>query len=176
MGSLLDDASRMEHRNPVAEFAGGQAVADVDGGFVLYNLVKLFVNLRLCDGVQSGGGLIQNDEGGILVKGPGDGDFLSLASGDVHPILVIVLVKIGFQPLGHFLQPVSKAGFLEAVLRPYRVIIHLSCHILPQRQGKKLEILKHHGEDIHVLSVVIFPDVNAVEKNLPLRGVVQAAQ
>ena len=67
MGALLDDCSAMEDCDLVAEFAGGEPVADVDGGFVAGDLVELGVDLCLCDGVQRRCRLVQDDEGCILV-------------------------------------------------------------------------------------------------------------
>ena len=39
-----------KYRYPVAEFAGGQAVGDIDGGLIACDLIKLTVDLRLGDG------------------------------------------------------------------------------------------------------------------------------
>ena len=45
-------------------------------------------------------------------------------------------------------------------------------NILAQRQGEQLEILEHHREDIHVLIVAVLTDVDAVEQDDTLGGVV----
>ena len=87
MGALLDDGTLMENGDLVAEFAGGEAVADVDGGLVAGDVVELRVDLGFCDGVQCGGGLIQDNERCILVQCPGNGDLLRLAAGDGDAVL-----------------------------------------------------------------------------------------
>ena len=43
-------------------------MADIDRGFVSYDLVKLGVDLRLCDRVQRRGRLVEDDKGGVLVN------------------------------------------------------------------------------------------------------------
>lgn len=71
MGSLLDHLTVAEHGDFVAEPAGRQPVADVDGRAVAGNGVELLVDLRLGNGVKGSGGFVQNDEGRVLVKAPG---------------------------------------------------------------------------------------------------------
>ena len=66
MGSLLDHLTVAEHGNFVAEPAGRQPVADVDGRAVAGNGVELLVDLRLGNGVKGSGGFVQNDEGRIM--------------------------------------------------------------------------------------------------------------
>ena len=68
MGSLLDHLTVAEHGDFVAEPAGRQPVADVDGRAVAGNGVELLVDLRLGNGVKGSGGFVQNDEGRVLVK------------------------------------------------------------------------------------------------------------
>ena len=151
-------------------------MADIDGSSVLHNVVEPGINLRLGDGVQSGGGLVQDEEGGVLVQRPGDGDLLGLAAGDIHAVLCQVLVQPGVQPIGHGVQPVAEPGVLQALLRPGPVVVCRAGHVLPQGQGQQLEVLKDHGEDAHIVVVAVLADVDAVEQNLPLGGVVQAAE
>lgn len=50
--TLLDDRALVEHGDLVAEFAGGQAVGDIDGSLIACDLIELAVDLRLGDGVQ----------------------------------------------------------------------------------------------------------------------------
>ncbi len=57
MGSLLDHLAVAEHGDFVAEPAGRQPVADVDGRAVAGNGVELLVDLRLGNGVKGSGGV-----------------------------------------------------------------------------------------------------------------------
>ena len=68
MGSLLDHLTVAEHGDLVAEPAGRQPVADVDGRAVAGNGVELLVDLRLGNGVKGSGRFVQNDEGRVLVS------------------------------------------------------------------------------------------------------------
>ena len=56
------------------------------------------------------------------------------------------------------------------------VIFHAARHIRTQRLADELEILKYHGKYSHVIVIAVLADVDAVEQNLPLLRVVQAAQ
>ena len=176
MGSLLDHLTVAEHGNFVAEPAGRQPVADVDGRAVAGNGVELLVDLRLGNGVKGSGGFVQNDEGRILVKCPGNGDLLRLAAGNLHAVLGKILVKHGVQPLGHGRQPVAEARVHKGFRRPRPVILGAARHIFSQRLGQELEVLKHHGENLHIVLIVILADVDAVQENFSLLRVVQAAQ
>lgn len=48
MAALLDDGSFVEHRNLIAEFTGGEAVADVDSRLIACDVVKFRVDFHLC--------------------------------------------------------------------------------------------------------------------------------
>ena len=63
VAALLDDVAVVEDHNVVAELAGGETVADVHRCLVSGDLVKLGVHLCLCNGVQGGGGFVQDDKG-----------------------------------------------------------------------------------------------------------------
>ena len=172
MGALLDDLAVVEHGDLITELAGGQPVADINCSLIARDLVELCVDLRFSHRVQGGGRLIQHDERCILVQGPGNGDLLGLAARDGHAILVQIFIKAGVQPLGHPGQPVGKARFLQAVGGTGDIIMLGRGNILAQRQGEQLEILEHHREDIHVLIVAVLTDVDAVEQDDTLGGVV----
>ena len=176
MGSLLDHLTVAEHGDFVAEPAGRQPVADVDGRAVAGNGVELLVDLRLGNGVKGSGGFVQNDEGRVLVKRPGNGDLLRLAAGNLHAVLGKILVKHGVQPLGHGRQPVAETRVHKGFRRPRPVVLGAARHIFSQRLGQELEVLKHHGENLHIVLIVVLADVDAVQENFSLLRVVQAAQ
>ena len=78
MTSLLDHGTLMKNKNLITESAGGQAVTDVDRSLIPGDLVEAGINFRLRDRVQSRRGLVEDDKGRILVKCPGNGNFLGL--------------------------------------------------------------------------------------------------
>ena len=75
----------MENSYLIAEPAGSQAVADIYRCPVPGNFVEIAVDLVLRDRVQGSGGLVQDDEGRVLVEGTGKGDFLGFPAGYLHP-------------------------------------------------------------------------------------------
>lgn len=87
MAPLLYHGAFVEYADLIAEAAGGKPVADVNRRLVLDNIVEFAVDFRLCDWVQGGGGLIQDDEGSVLVERPGKGDLLVFAAGHIHALL-----------------------------------------------------------------------------------------
>ena len=68
----------------VTEFAGGQAVGDIDGSLIACDLIELAVDLRLGDGVQRRRWLVEDDEGRVLIERAGNGDLLRLAAGNIY--------------------------------------------------------------------------------------------
>ena len=74
--ALLNDRALVEHGDLVAEFAGGQAVGDIDGSLIACDLIELAVDLRLGDGVQRRRRLFEDDEGRVLIERAGNGDLL----------------------------------------------------------------------------------------------------
>ena len=76
-------------------------MTDIDCGLITDNVVKLAVDLRFGDGVKGGCWLIQDDKGRVLIEGAGDGDFLRLTAGDLHTVLVQLLIKVRIQPFRH---------------------------------------------------------------------------
>ena len=80
MAACLHDAAGIEHRNLVAEAAGGQSVADIDGRFVPGDFIEAAVDFILGNRVKGGCGLIQDQERRVLVEGSGQGDNLPIAA------------------------------------------------------------------------------------------------
>ena len=137
-------------------------MADVDGRLVLYDGVEPAVDFGLCNGIQCGGGLIQDDEGRILVQGPGQRDLLLFPAGHVHAVLVQVLAQISIQALGKLVQPVPKPRFLQAGDGGFPVIGCGRGHVLAQRQGCQGKILEYHRENGQVFRIAVFADIDAV--------------
>ena len=88
VGTFLHYLALVKYGDLIAELARGEPVGDIDGGFVLQNRVEALIDLRLGYGIQGCRGLIEDDKGGVAVKCPRQGDFLRLAAGDVHAVLL----------------------------------------------------------------------------------------
>ena len=63
-------------------------MGDEQGRLSLGNPPELLVDGIFRDGVQGGGGFVQQNNRRILIKGAGKGNPLPLASGQVQPILI----------------------------------------------------------------------------------------
>ena len=106
----------------------------------------------------------------------GQGDFLRFAAGDFHAARVVIAVERGIQPPGHGGKPLAKARAQQRAFRRGTVVFHARAHILPQREGEQPEILEYHGEERLIFLIAVFADVDAVERDCALGGVVQAAE
>ena len=51
-----------------------------------------------------------------------------------------------------------------------------ACHVGSQRLGQQLEVLEHHGEKVQIVPVIILADIDAVQENFALLGIVESAE
>ena len=137
-------------------------MGNIDGGLVARDFIKLAVNLRFCNRVESCRRLVKNNERGILVKRTGNGNLLCLTTGNVDTIIRQVLVDHRVQSLFHACKTVSKSRIHQCLLYPVTVIMHTARNIGTEGLADKLKILEHHGEDVHVIVIAILADVDAV--------------
>ena len=66
VGALLPDALAVDIGDPVRIADGGEAVGDDQGGASPGQLFQCRLDVGLGDGVQGGGGLIQQQDGRVL--------------------------------------------------------------------------------------------------------------
>ena len=59
---------------------------------------------------------------------------------------------------------------------PITIIMHTACNISTQRLTNKLKVLEYYREDIHVITITILTNVDAVEEDLAFLWIVQTAQ
>ena len=85
MGTLLHDASLLQHQNLVRTDHSRQTVGNHDNGAATGQLGKRLLDQRLVLRVSKGGGFIENHDGRILQDGPGQGDALLLAARKISP-------------------------------------------------------------------------------------------
>ena len=97
MGAALGDDSVRDRHNPSGIADGGQPVGDDQRGSTLGQVVKGTLNLRLGDGIQRRGGLVQNQDRRVLQENPGNGNPLLLTAGQEGA----PLAHIGLKALGH---------------------------------------------------------------------------
>jgi len=112
--------------------------------------------------IERGGRLIKDDKRRILIERAGQRDLLRLAAGNLHAVLLKILVKRSVQSLEHFFHPLGKACLIDASPHLIFLIIERSRNILSQREGKHAEILKDDGEKRLIFLIVIFFDIDPV--------------
>ena len=136
---------------------------NVNGGLVADHVIELFVDLRLGDGVERGGRLVENEEGRVLIERAGDGDLLPLAAGDLDAVLVKIAEEARLRPERQRFEPVAEARLFERGLGSRAVLFRRGGHVLPERERQQLKVLEYNGEHVHILSVIIFPNIDTIE-------------
>jgi hypothetical protein len=85
--ALFGDPSIPHHQDLIGAFDGVQSVGDDQQGLAPHQLGYGGLNMALIICVHAGGGLVQNDDGGVLEDAAGDGNPLLLAPGETGPTL-----------------------------------------------------------------------------------------
>ena len=84
MGAGFHDAASLDHMDAVGVAHGGQAVGDHQGGAALHQPFEGGLDEGLALGVEGAGGLVEQQDGGVLEEGAGNGDTLTLAAGQAQ--------------------------------------------------------------------------------------------
>ena len=92
MGAVFDQVAPIKHSDFITKTAGGQPVRDEDGAALAGDILEAGVDFMLSDRIQRGGRLVQHKEGGLLIKGAGQGDELGFAAGRLDPLRIIAFV------------------------------------------------------------------------------------
>mmetsp|Transcript_25241 Transcript_25241/g.74098 ORF Transcript_25241/g.74098 Transcript_25241/m.74098 type:complete len:414 (+) Transcript_25241:22-1263(+) len=87
VAALPGHAPLREQHDGVGVHHGAQAVGDDDGGAVLHEALQGRLHQRLALRVQGGGGLVQEEERGVVKQRARDGHPLFLPAGEAHPAL-----------------------------------------------------------------------------------------
>ena len=131
MAALLCDSSIFQEKDPVAEAGAGKAVGDEQGGFSLGHFQIFFVNLLLCERIQSGCGLVQNQDRGLLIERPCHPQLLPLPAGEIGGVFNDALSQGSVFLLGkgiHFFKdPCQSKAFSEFC--PIALLFRISADI-----------------------------------------------
>ena len=114
-----------------------------NGGPILHEVVQRPLHLAFRLGIQGGGRLVQNQDGGVLQKRPGNGEPLLLAAGKPHPGLADHGVEAPRQGLDK-VQGIGGTGRRPHLgLGGIAAAIHdVVAHRIVEENG----LLGHHGE------------------------------
>ena len=159
MGAALGDHAVGDGDNPVGTADGAEPVGDNQGGTSLGQSVEGPLDFGLGNRVQGGGGLVQNQNGGILQEDPGDGDALLLPAGEQGA----PLAYIGLEALGHG----------QDVLVDLRLLCRLDdlfhggagfavADVFQNGVGKQEHILLHNADVFVKAALGNLPDVHPV--------------
>ena len=142
MGAVFDDSPFIQHQHPVGVLDGRQAVRDHDGGAVYREALQGFLDQRLRFGVQGGGGLVQQQDGGIFQDGSCQGNALALPARQASAPFSgqgVVTFGQGHDEVVDVGQPGSPLDLLLAGARP------AEADILGQADREKVGVLGHEG-------------------------------
>src|SRR5690606_3959891 len=85
--AALDDAAMVQHQDLVRMHHGGEAVGDDQGGAAAGDAVELGLDRLFGARVERRGGLVEDQDGGVLEQRAGDGHALLLAAGELEAAL-----------------------------------------------------------------------------------------
>ncbi len=164
MGAGLGDASTIQNEDAVGPADGGEAMGHDEAGTVAHEPFQRALQACLGDGVDAGGGFVENEDGRIGQHGAGEADDLPLPEGEPGTTLAHHRVEA----LRHRLDEI------EAVERANRFddgriarFGSAKTDIVPHRAGKQEVVLQNHAEVPAQAGRAESPHVHAVEKNLP---------
>src|SRR5713226_8389091 len=109
MTALLDNSSSIQHNDTVGMANGRETVSNDDGGAILQHQVKPLLNLCLCERVNAGRCLVQDNNRRVLQHHPRQGHQLSLPHRECLPFLTYLCIE----PFRHSLEPISPAYSLS---------------------------------------------------------------
>ena len=153
-------------------------MGDEQGSLAPGHFLILQINLVLGDGVQGRCGLVQHQNGSVLVEGPGQNQLLGLAAGELDGVRVELFVQPGVDALGEGGKLFAQPRKLHALPGPgkVRAVPDLSGDRLRQREEPGLHVLEHGGEEAVVVIPAEFPERDTAYFDIALRGQIEAAQ
>ena len=83
MGALFDKLAFGDDEDLIGVADGREAVGDDEGGAACHEAFEGFVDEALGFAVEGGSGFVEEEDLGIGEDGPGDGDALALAAGEL---------------------------------------------------------------------------------------------
>ena len=171
VGAFLHDAALVEHGDPVGKADGRQAVRDEDDGPPLGEIGESLLHDVLALGVEVGGGLVQDEDRGILQERPREGDPLPLPPGELHAALPgEALVAVG-----HRDDEVVGVGGPGGALDLLRRRAHLAIgDVRLDRVVEQEGVLGDDRDLVPERGLRVAPNVDAIDEDPALRDVVEA--
>ena len=102
MSAAFDDASVFQYQNLVGIADGAEAVCDDETCATAHESLESLLDQSLGGGVDTGGGLVENEDGRVLQQRAGDADALLFADAQTHP----AFADLGVEAVGQFANKV----------------------------------------------------------------------
>ncbi|CAN4049019.1 HTH-type transcriptional regulator immR, partial [Dysosmobacter welbionis] len=146
---------------------GGDPLGDDELGGIRDLLQKRFADQGVGLGVHGGGGVVQDQDLGVLQQGPGDAKPLLLPAGDVGA----ALLDIGVVLVGELLDKGVRLGQLA---HPDHLLVSgvlfAPAEIILDGAGEQHVLLQHHGHLVPQGVHIVVPDVRAAHQDAALSG------
>ena len=152
-------------------------MGDKHRGFSLGHGAVFAIDVVFRNGIESGGGLVQHQNGAVFIEGSCQHEPLGLAAGEEDAVQMDFPAHVGVNPLGQCLDGFGEPGLFQTVPNPFRIdILWLLGHIFGHRSGKQGIFLEYRAEQSIIAVPVKGFNIGTVQKNRSFRGVEQAAQ
>ena len=170
MGSHLDEPALVHHRHPVGPGRGRQPVGDDDDRPSLHEGGDGPLDLHLGAGVQVGGGLVEDEDGGVGQRGPGQGDELALPGRQAGA----PLPDLGGEALGQALEVLEHP---DGVHGPAHLLVAgavaADAHVLEDRAVEEEPLLGDDDDALPQRAEGGVPQVGPAQGDRALGGVVE---
>ena len=172
MGALLQNLAVGQEDDVVRVLDGAQPVGNDQHGANVLHLLQGVLDQHLRLGVDVGGGLIENHDGGLVNNGSGKGQQLALAGGEVVAPLPDHLVQAVFQPAHEGIGVDIAAGLPDLLIAD---ALGAQDDVAADIAGEQEHILQHLAEVPAQGGDFDLFDIDAVDEDLALLDVVVPA-
>ena len=130
---------------------------------------KVFRGVR----VEVAGGFVEQQDSGLFEKCARNGDTLLLAAGEAHA----VFADFALLAFGHLVDGVVNFGDLTGLDHLLEAHVRVGDdEVIVDGAGEQHGLLRHHAEVVAQLIGGEMADVTAIERDLPVAGLVEALQ
>ena len=159
MVALLHDVAVLHHQDEVGVLDGGEPVGDDKAGAALHQVGHGVLDEVLGSGIHRGGGLIQNHDLVVGQDGPGDGQKLLLALGDVGGVLVELHLVGPGEGLDEVVDVGGLGGGDDLLIAGVQAAV---ADVLHDGALEQPGILEHHAEGLPQVGPAEVPHVVSV--------------
>ena len=176
--AILDDAALVHDDQAVHGRDGREAVGDGDHGLAGHQPGELLLHGGFHLRVQGGGGLVEDQDRGVLQQHAGEGDTLALAAGQLDAALAdpggIAAMTVPVAKIGHEAVSMGHVGGDDHLV--FAGLGPAVADVLQNRAVQQRGILGHHA-DLGAQALLRHPsDVLAVDQDAPGLQIVEAQQ